>query len=718
MAEHIPPAHTAKQNADAQAAGRAEPEGGAGDSYGALLNARSEVRALGEAGRMLNRRPALTAQRKAAETLSEGRAGATPPPAPAASGGSRTGLPGGLKAGVESLSGLSMDDVKVHYGSGAPARLGAAAYAEGSDIHVGPGQETHLAHEAWHVVQQKQGRVKPTVQMKGAAVNDSAALEREADLYGAKALAAGAGAPAQGGTRRRAPIRATGPKQLKKIPAQSGATLTAGDNQVYFQDGQATVGDFWQLALGERADRVALLKALAAKASTVGAKVDSVVAGKWNRFSESAETDVDYFDPVRVQLKGRYKIAQTSHDLDLDYHFGQVWSGYVLHVRDTGKHLDHEMREVAIGGEEEGEYSNQHAIAPAPARALAAEADADSVTKIAGEGARWKAIAAHAGSVRDTSKIFTNDHAGDAMTSDVRYVTFPTLWKSWAATFGKAYGIADSVVAEALTGANIQTGTGENIVNVAVRTAAASTMRIGTDVPVDDPAPASTEDLAQRNVAFVRYKKNDPSVVVSRRNLTEELGAARAAVAAQAAHKGLEGYLGADVFGFLCTWKGDANPAAVAGYTQQAVVGGTYSYPAYREPLVVELAKKQAAVPDVGESKKTFKSERKARHEAKAAELIQALAAHIHTKQIADLDARLVVEREYPWDADEPVSQDLLDGLDEQGLTALAKRYTDSREDRREFELNKRMQPFARLKDKAKRDKKRDLKKDVVRDVK
>jgi hypothetical protein len=26
-----------------------------------------------------------------------------------------------------------------------------------ADIHIGPGQEKHLAHEAWHTVQQKQG---------------------------------------------------------------------------------------------------------------------------------------------------------------------------------------------------------------------------------------------------------------------------------------------------------------------------------------------------------------------------------------------------------------------------------------------------------------------------------------------------------------------------------------------------------------------------------
>ena len=46
------------------------------------------------------------------------------------------------------------------------------------------GREQHLAHEAWHVVQQKQGRVKPTLQMKGVAINDDGGLEREADHMG------------------------------------------------------------------------------------------------------------------------------------------------------------------------------------------------------------------------------------------------------------------------------------------------------------------------------------------------------------------------------------------------------------------------------------------------------------------------------------------------------------------------------------------------------
>jgi len=99
-----------------------------------------------------------------------------------------TGLPDNLKAGVESLSGLSLDNVKVHYNSSEPAQLNAHAYAQGTDIHVGPGQEQHLPHEAWHVVQQAQGRVKPTMQMKdGVEVNDDQGLEQEADLMGGRA---------------------------------------------------------------------------------------------------------------------------------------------------------------------------------------------------------------------------------------------------------------------------------------------------------------------------------------------------------------------------------------------------------------------------------------------------------------------------------------------------------------------------------------------------
>lgn len=98
------------------------------------------------------------------------------------------GMPENLQAGIETLSGLSLEDVKIHYNSSKPARLQALAYTQGSDIHLGPGQEQYLPHEAWHVVQQKQGRVAPAIQRQGVHINADAELEKEAEVMGHKAL--------------------------------------------------------------------------------------------------------------------------------------------------------------------------------------------------------------------------------------------------------------------------------------------------------------------------------------------------------------------------------------------------------------------------------------------------------------------------------------------------------------------------------------------------
>ncbi|NQY07935.1 MAG: DUF4157 domain-containing protein [Flavobacteriales bacterium] len=99
-----------------------------------------------------------------------------------------TGLPNNLKSGMETLSGMSLDHVKVHYNSAKPATVQAHAYAQGSNIHLASGQERHLPHELSHVVQQAQGRVKATTSVNGMAVNDNIGLEKEADSMGAKAL--------------------------------------------------------------------------------------------------------------------------------------------------------------------------------------------------------------------------------------------------------------------------------------------------------------------------------------------------------------------------------------------------------------------------------------------------------------------------------------------------------------------------------------------------
>ena len=126
--------------------------------------------------------------------------------------------------------------VKVHRNSSKPAQLNALAYAQGSDIHLAPGQEAHLPHEAWHVVQQAQGRVSPTRQMKeGLPVNDDCGLEREADLMGSKAARAG-GAPNAAQDLSAGPRPGVAPAQMKKAIKGTHKFEGKGDLDVNFEE--------------------------------------------------------------------------------------------------------------------------------------------------------------------------------------------------------------------------------------------------------------------------------------------------------------------------------------------------------------------------------------------------------------------------------------------------------------------------------------------------
>jgi hypothetical protein len=97
------------------------------------------------------------------------------------------GMPSDLVNGFAASTGHDLSNVNVVRNSDKPAQVGALAYAQGNDIHLGAGQDQHLAHEAAHIVQQREGRVQPTTEVAGVAVNDSKSLESEADSMGAKA---------------------------------------------------------------------------------------------------------------------------------------------------------------------------------------------------------------------------------------------------------------------------------------------------------------------------------------------------------------------------------------------------------------------------------------------------------------------------------------------------------------------------------------------------
>lgn len=106
-----------------------------------------------------------------------------------------TGIPDAVKQRMEDSFGTDFSSVRVHPESSKAPEVGALAYTQGTDIHFAPGQfkpdtaagRELLGHELTHVVQQSEGRVLPTTEISGMPVNDNEALEREADVMGAKA---------------------------------------------------------------------------------------------------------------------------------------------------------------------------------------------------------------------------------------------------------------------------------------------------------------------------------------------------------------------------------------------------------------------------------------------------------------------------------------------------------------------------------------------------
>lgn len=108
----------------------------------------------------------------------------------------QTGIPDAVKQRMEDSFGTDFSSVRVHPESSKAPEVRALAYTQGTDIHFAPGQfkpdttagQELLGHELAHVVQQAEGRVQPTTEIGGMPVNDSEALEHEADVMGARAV--------------------------------------------------------------------------------------------------------------------------------------------------------------------------------------------------------------------------------------------------------------------------------------------------------------------------------------------------------------------------------------------------------------------------------------------------------------------------------------------------------------------------------------------------
>lgn len=126
------------------------------------------------------------------EELLQGKFGAT---APLQKQDNTTGMPAAVQSKMESAFNTDFSDVNIHANSAAAPKVGALAYTQGTDVHFAPGQfkpdttkgQELLGHELTHVVQQRQGIVKPTTQAAGLPVNDDPGFERAADIMGKKA---------------------------------------------------------------------------------------------------------------------------------------------------------------------------------------------------------------------------------------------------------------------------------------------------------------------------------------------------------------------------------------------------------------------------------------------------------------------------------------------------------------------------------------------------
>ncbi|MGK6355788.1 DUF4157 domain-containing protein [Sphingomonas sp. DT-207] len=233
-----------------------------------------------------------------------------------------SGLPDRLKAGVEALSGMSMDGVRVHYGSPEPARLNAHAFARGTDIHLAPGQERHLAHEAWHIVQQAEGRVRPNIDVGGTAVNDDPALEREAETLGEASAARGARMMATDTPRQVAGRGTSAQLQSAAACVQRVIKVTKGDLKGEY-DTKTGVDTKWLTNQVEDAIGEELARGWKGWIGTLAGE-----KGKSHRY-----TTEEFFDELRT----RFPKKSGSGKIRPNFPKSSYWLGTITREIQTGK---------------------------------------------------------------------------------------------------------------------------------------------------------------------------------------------------------------------------------------------------------------------------------------------------------------------------------------------------------------------------------------------
>ena len=133
-------------------------------------------------------------------------------------------LPQSVRKTMENAFGADFSTVRVHTGPQAE-RLGALAFTVGTDIYFAPGRfqpdsmqgKQLLGHELAHVIQQRQGRVRPPG-ASGISVVQDHALEAEADRLAQRAATHVHSAKNTLQPRTLLPIPAAGPAPHRNLP--------------------------------------------------------------------------------------------------------------------------------------------------------------------------------------------------------------------------------------------------------------------------------------------------------------------------------------------------------------------------------------------------------------------------------------------------------------------------------------------------------------------
>lgn len=172
----------------APSAAAAPPPGAAG--RGSFMPPVSEI--LGGAGVIQRKASDPGAQ---AESILSGGSRAESAMSSLPSGGG-SALDSGVAGGVESATGQSLGDVRVHGDSASSAAadsIGARAFTVGQNIYLGSGQssgdQSLMSHEAAHTIQQSGGGGAPQAKMSVSQPGD--ALEQEADQVASAAMSGG-----------------------------------------------------------------------------------------------------------------------------------------------------------------------------------------------------------------------------------------------------------------------------------------------------------------------------------------------------------------------------------------------------------------------------------------------------------------------------------------------------------------------------------------------